>query len=181
MRRLSRDHRRVAYPLLTSIGTFGTGFGALYLLWRSGRWPGTPGLFDYASATWGDGLLLPLSAGALVYAATVLPATDVDRQRFVAAGAAAGALGLATQVVSLVDPQPRTDWTLPGPHRFNAAGWYHAAYLVGTSGLFGGLSAVVLGRLSAARGRSASVGRAVGAAGFALAQCAGFAVLVVRE
>jgi len=44
---------------------------------------------------------------------------------------------LATQAAWLSDPNPDLNWTLPAPHTFNAAGWYHGAFSVCLAGYLG--------------------------------------------
>jgi hypothetical protein len=130
---------------LTGVG----GFGALYTLWCSGTWrQDLPGLFDYRSATWGDGLLLPASAAALVYAIDRLKPAANERRWSIAAALIGAASGGGTQVAWLADPAPRANWTFPGPHKFNYAGWYHAAYLTIASAGFAGLWALLVKRLA---------------------------------
>ncbi|WKV75326.1 hypothetical protein AW27_029645 [Streptomyces sp. PCS3-D2] len=48
-------------------------------------------------------------------------------------------LGSWTQVQWLRDDAPVLNWTLPRPHHFNAAGWYHAAFLIAMSGVVAAL------------------------------------------
>ena len=62
-----------------------------------------------------------------------------------AGGKRAGAIGalmsagatLATQAAWLSDPNPDLNWTLPAPHTFNTAGWYHAGFSVCLAGYVG--------------------------------------------
>lgn len=108
--------------------------------------PHLPGLWDFRSATVGDGLLLPLLLGELAWAAARLGGAGVKQWRWVV-GAAVGAAaaGVATQFVWLADPHPRLNWTLPRPGVFNWAGLYHAAFLVlACAALAGSLVAVLV-------------------------------------
>jgi hypothetical protein len=57
-----------------------------------------PGLFHFLSATWGDGLALPVMSGALVFAIGRLPGTAYELPVTVAAGLLGTFLGIATQV-----------------------------------------------------------------------------------
>lgn len=150
-----RGPRRSAAQKALFMGVllWASGFGALltFSFVVSSR-AALPGLFDFWSATWGDGLLLPVSAAALVYSLTKLqPPGRHERLIMVIAAATAAAAGAATQIQWLRDNHPRLNWTLPRPHHFNAAGIYHAIFLVAASATFAVLWAGVLLRLTAAR------------------------------
>jgi hypothetical protein len=122
---------------------------------------GLPGLWAYRSATLGDGLLLPLLLGGLVWAAVRLGATGYDRLwPFIAAGLG-GVAGAATQVIWLRDPNPRLNWTLSGPGHFTAAGWYHAVFLTAASSALAGLTVLVLARLRSKQRRAPALAAAV--------------------
>lgn len=156
-----------------------TGFGVLLALWTLGARPdGRPGLFPFKSATWGDGLALPLMTGFLVYATRALPPARGDRRFAVAAAVFGGALGLLSQVLWLADPDPRPNWTLPRPHRFTAAGWYHAVFVVAVCALTAALLGLVLNRLTLAvrRPRRASAALTAG-----IACGLGFVALLVLD
>ncbi|WP_173082084.1 hypothetical protein [Phytohabitans rumicis] len=115
----------------TAVAVCAAGFGALTVFSALRPAPAAlPGLFDFASATWGDGLALPIMCGALVYAVRTLPAARRDAPLATAAGLLGGALGMATEAVWLRADSPRLNWTLPQAHHFTVAGWYHAAFLV---------------------------------------------------
>jgi hypothetical protein len=103
--------------LLTGSAVFVSGFGAVWLMWTIGEHaPELPGLTSYQSATWGDGLLLPIASASLVYAIRRLPPAHRE-VLWCSAAAVLGALtGAATQVFWLLDPSPRLNWTLPAPH-----------------------------------------------------------------
>jgi len=140
-----------------------------------------PGLFDFLSATWGDGLALPVMSGALVFAIGRLPAASHERPVSVGAGLLGACLGIATQVQWLRDSSPRLNWTLPRPHHFNAAGVYHAVFLTGMCAVTAVLWTVVLLRFARAPGPLAARRDAI-AAGL-LAALAGmvFVVLLVVD
>ena len=62
-------------PVGAALLVLASGFGALLAFWLGGPHPAAlPGLFDFTSATWGDGLLLPVMTGLLGYAVRTLPA-----------------------------------------------------------------------------------------------------------
>lgn len=127
------------------------GFGVLWAFWLSGDWPTENGLFDYRSATIGDGLLLPLIVGVLIAAIVATPPSPGDRRNG-CLGLAIGFLaGAATQAGWLADDSPNLNWTLPAPHEFNAPGWYHALFLSAASGLLLALGAMASTRIRFAR------------------------------
>jgi len=127
--------RAVQAGSLAAGTVFVAGFGVMNAFWRlQEQSGGLAGLYDYRSATWGDGLLLPLTAGLLGSAAVLGPSERSGRAWAAAAGCCGFALGAFTQVAWLADPSPGLNWTLPAAHRFNEAGWYHAAFLSCASG-----------------------------------------------
>jgi hypothetical protein len=139
------------------------------VLWIAGDWKrDVPGLFDYRSATVGDGLLLPALAACLVAGIRALPASPAAtrprrlRASIVGATLAGAALGAGTQALWLLDASPRLNWTLPRPHAFSVAGWYHAAFITLACGTFAGLAMAWVRRTRAAA-RSSGFGVASGA------------------
>ena len=171
--------RSLAAAVATGISGFG-GLLAFSIAIRSST-RDLPGLWTYRSATWGDGLLLPVSCGALVLARMSLPAGERDRLLTTAAASVGALGGAATQVLWLLDDAPRLNWTLPRPHHFNAAGVYHAIYLTVMSAAFAALWVSVIARALEAAPRSvdwSSIGPVVGVA---LVSGGGFAVLVLLD
>jgi hypothetical protein len=140
-----------------------------------------PGLFDFLSATWGDGLALPVMSGALVFAIGRLPPTPRDLPVSIGAGLLGASLGVATQVQWLRADAPRLNWTLPRPHHFNVAGDYHAVFLVAMCALTAALWALVLLRFALAPGRLAVRRSAVAACLLAAAAGVAFVVLLVVD
>jgi hypothetical protein len=154
---LETSTRAAQRGALTAVGTFVAGFGVLFAFSKVATSdPSLPGLFDYLSATWGDGLLLPTSAGALVFALNKLPARRHNSLAPLVAGIIGGVIGAGTQVQWLLDDSPNLNWTLPRPHHFNAAGTYHAIFLTLASAGFAALWAEVLRRLSTGAMRDAN-------------------------
>jgi len=120
----------VIWAVITAVAVGAAGFGALVVLSALQSRPAhLRGLFDFASATWGDGLMLPLMTGLLGYAVRALPPARHDARSAAAAGLFGGVLGVTSQASWLLMDAPRLNWTLPRPHHFNAAGWYHAAFV----------------------------------------------------
>jgi hypothetical protein len=141
---MSRPFRRA---VALGGGVLLTGFGALALMWAAGMGEQSlRGLFDYRSATVGDGLLLPTTAVALAVLLGHLTAGNGLRAA-VTLGVVGALAGAATQMLWLGDPSPEPNWTLPRAHHFTFPGWWHAAFLTAASGLMTGLWALVLLRL----------------------------------
>jgi hypothetical protein len=133
---------------ISAAGVFALGYGAMNALQRF--LPSSPGLRNlssYASASWGDGLVLPLLTGCLIGTAKQLAPARRELTHALIWGLLGAATGAATQYLWLQDPAPGLNWTLPAARRFNAAGWYHAAFTVGTLGLLIGTTALVQRRL----------------------------------
>ncbi|HEY0537289.1 MAG TPA: hypothetical protein VGD53_02930, partial [Actinoallomurus sp.] len=141
---------QLASASLAAIGVLLPGYVALFLLWRLGHDPANlPGLFHYHSATWGDGLLLPLLAFFLELERGRLPKLEKRWPSWVAR--AAGAAGGALVVFSWwADPKPSPNWTIPHAHALTSAGWWHAGFLVAASAYFAGSWVELLRRLRAA-------------------------------
>jgi hypothetical protein len=133
----------VIAALLTAIA----GFGVLCVFWFLGSYdPSVPGLFDYRSATVGDGLLLPLVVGILAGGAISLKNETVPHRAQLTALAAigGGATGVAVIWRWHEDPNPDLNWTWPAPHDFNGAGWAHSVFLVLAGAAVAGLLVNVL-------------------------------------
>lgn len=132
-----------------ALGVFLLGFGAEYLFWVSKSWaPSDPGLFGYRAAAIGDSLLLPTLAALLVLAIDYLPAPAKRERAWSGFAALLGFLvGLGVQISWLADTAPQLNWTLPEPHHFNVAGYWHAGFFIAAASLFGGLTCLVGRRL----------------------------------
>lgn len=136
-----------------ALAVFAAGYGVLTMMWWLGDWRADlPGLYDYRSATLGDGALLPALAAALVALGKRAATAEA---RWVGIATVLGIVaGAVTQLLWLSDPAPRVNWTLPHPHHFNVAGWWHAGFLVAACGLFSGLWVWALSRIGANERRS---------------------------
>jgi hypothetical protein len=136
------------------------GYFALLLFWVLGTYPrDVTGLFAYRSATWGDGLLLPLLALCLGLLVNALPqpadGTPLVRWPTILAAVCGGAAGGAVIAAWLVDPTPSLNWTIPRPHTFNLAGEWHAGFLIAACALFAALWVEALRRLRSAESAAA--------------------------
>lgn len=145
--------------------------------------PRLPGLYTFRSATFGDGLFLPLLAYALVASAAPPGSRSRFQRVFGRAGFATGALlGLSVQAAALIDPDSRLDWTFPAQHSYNVPGWYHAAFLIVASGFYGRGFALVLSRIrDEAREDTGLALRRVRSAGVLAVLVPGFAFLGLLE
>ena len=139
---------------------------------------GLPDLYTFLSATWGDGVALPLMVGSLVLALSGLESGAGERLASFVGGAVGGLVGLYTQLSWLTDGHPRLNWTLPRVHHLDAAGVYHGVFLVAMSALTATLWVRLATRL--VRARMISVGVGV-AAGTALVAGVGFAFLLLAD
>jgi hypothetical protein len=94
--------------------------------------PHLRGLWSYPSATYGDGLLLPVLTGTLVGSAWYLSVKPFRKRELwitLIAVCFGFATGYATQVAWLADSRPTLNWTLPRAGHFTSAGRYHAWFL----------------------------------------------------
>lgn len=89
------------------------------------------GLYDYKAATLGDGLFLPILVGSLV-AFTSFGLNISQKQKIIShiIGAMFSIVAIIEQRRWLTDENIGLNWTLPEPHKFNFAGWYHAVFFV---------------------------------------------------
>jgi hypothetical protein len=170
--------------LLTGSAVFVSGFGVVWLMWTMGEHaPELLGLTSYRSATWGDGLLLPIASASLVYAIRRLPPAHREVLWCSAAAVLATLTGAATQVFWLLDPSPRLNWTIPAPHQMNYAGIYHGLFLTGASALFAVLWVLLLRRIRGLPTNLGLAGRTAvqRAVVLAISCMAAFGWLVVRD
>jgi hypothetical protein len=138
----------LATGIIAGTAVFALGFGVLCLLWYFGTWPqNVPGLWDYRSATIGDGVLLPLTIGLLA-AAGSNSVNSIRKRKVVWVATVLGLiLGASIQLTWLLDPQPPLNWGVPSPGKLNLAGAYHATFFILASGISAGLAVRMLLRL----------------------------------
>jgi hypothetical protein len=180
---LSRRPKRAwTAPVVAALLVLSAGFCVLVAFSVSTpRAAGLPGLFDYVSATWGDGLALPVMTGALVWAASCLPRARGERRAVGTVGAVGAALGVWTQVRWLRDDAPKLNWTLPRPHHFNAAGVYHAVFLTVMCGVASALWTLTLIRIARGPHRNPGSRHAAVGVAAALAAAVSFGVLLAID
>lgn len=125
--------KKFLLSFLAGAAVFISGFGAMYLFWITGDYPsGLPGLFSYYSSAIGDSVFLPvIGMGFTLFFLNSDHQLTPKQKGITAAAAAVGAFGgAALQASWLANPNIILNWTIPRTHYFNAAGWYHAAFLV---------------------------------------------------
>ena len=125
--------KKIIKSILAGLIVFMLGFVVMYLFWIFGTYPKElPGLFSYYSSGIGDSIFLPiLSAGfTMFFLNSEYQLTK--RQKIVPiVFSIIGAIsGIALQASWLINPNIGLNWTIPESHHFNAAGWYHAVFLV---------------------------------------------------
>lgn len=178
----SKQQRAVVNAVVAAGAVLVAGFISLIVLYSAV--PHTrvlPGLFDFLSATWGDGVAMPAMTGALVFASGRLPAARRDLLVGTGAGLLGACLGIATQVEWLRNPSPGLNWTLPRPHHFNLAGVYHAVFLTGMCAVAAGLWTLVLLRFARASGRLTVRRDAIAVSVLAASAGIAFVVLLVAD
>lgn len=130
--------RAYAWGVVAACLVCAAGFGMMNVFWFLGDYEGCErGLYYYRAATWGDGLFLSASAGAAVAWLRLSPRfKDTGTKRAVAAACLAAVIGAGIQASWLLNDDVQLNWTIPQPHMFNAAGWYHAVFFVVAFGFF---------------------------------------------
>lgn len=138
----SGDEARWGAPvaLALSIGALVT----YVLWWTRGFWSANsldnlPGLFSYPSAFIGDLVLLPIAAGMLTALCRTLRANPAVHRSGRIATVIGLLIGISVQTLWLCDDKPALNWTLPVPHTFNLAGWWHAVYFTALCSIFSAL------------------------------------------
>jgi hypothetical protein len=112
------------------------GYGALRLFSSVATYPSElPGLDSFRSATWGDGVALPIYAAGLVLLRGQLP-----KPKYASISIYAGILGLLAGCFVIWNWLYGTDqvlnWTMPQPGVLNLAGIWHAGFLISASAYF---------------------------------------------
>jgi len=161
------------------------GFGAVFAFWHFGHWrQDVTGFWHYRAATLGDGVLLPVAAGIIVAAGSRLGHHPKERL-WVSVAAVLGTLGgMLVPLAWVQDPSPQLNWTLPAPHTLNAAGLYHAAFLIIASGFYAAWIVRFVLRAKASQAARGVERRSVGHspyAAVAVACLAGYCGLVVMD
>jgi hypothetical protein len=184
VREWAESHRRWL-PAVVGLTLF-SGYLVLLIMSLASHAPSQlPGLFDYPSAYVGDALLLPIAAGVLTSGAAMLSRVRAERRWSALAAAAAMAAALSVQLIWLADDRPTLNWTLSQPHTFNAAGIWHAVYVVGTAGFFAFILTLLSMRIAkATRGQTApAVEKMLRGGGPVVVLCCllGYDALAVRD
>ena len=125
---LIAKHAALLYATLSAFITLFLGFGVLNILWLySPASPLLPGLYAYKAASYGDGLFLPLFVGSATFIIIQFPQRP-QLKRSIIIGMTSALLGIAIQAHWVISDNTKLNWTIPEPHKFNFAGWYHAFF-----------------------------------------------------
>lgn len=135
-RKWAKDH-----PVIVSVAfglfVFAVGWCVMLAFWNAYGRPESRGFTYFVSFLFGDSIFLPVLAGALL-SYTMLtysepskrpPTLTQERCAWVVAIISALA-GAFIQSGWLVSDQTVLNWTIPAPHEFNGAGWWHAGFFV---------------------------------------------------
>jgi hypothetical protein len=154
MRRTRLAHRPspITSALVVGAGVALAGPGVLGAMWKFGDWDRSiPGFPDFRAGSLGDMVFLPLTAGALAGAVQALPRGEGD-SLWLVTGAIGGAVaGGAIQAAWLADPAPQPQWSFVRPHRFSAAGAWHAVFFTTCSSALAGMWLLAARRLGRQR------------------------------
>lgn len=168
--------------LVLASATFAAGFGMMNCLYWAEAPTTQRGLYTYWSATLGDAVALPALVGALCEADALLSdSTRVPASVGIIGGAIGATVGIASQLAWLADNDPDPNWTIPAPHTFTGAGFYHAGFTVAAAGLILALASRVAWAIRDQRRRglpTRHVLKALSVAGMALV---GFVSLAVAD
>ena len=128
---------------------FCMGFGMMLLLWwnyqlRTVNISDLPGLFHYRAATLGDAICLPLMVGSAFMLLRNKKLNVLQTKKCLILSAVGMLIGVALQASWLMNPNINLNWTIPKPHYFNLAGWYHAFFFVVMFGVFTFLAASII-------------------------------------
>jgi hypothetical protein len=167
-----RHHPRrptpVAFALLTAVA--GSGVLAPWSA-LSDTPPDLQGWIDFRAAAVGDTVLLPVLIGTLVAAGRAHRAGLAGSRWIWLVGIAGLVGGMALQIGWLVDSSPQLNWTIQEPHRFTAAGWYHAVFLCVMCASLAALAGrLIIGRRSERRRGRFAITISYAIIGFAILQ-----------
>ena len=121
------------------VAVLALGWGVMGILWMLTDEPRPErGFTFFASGFLGDLLFLPtLSGGLLAYVlirkscAKEETAASSRRRRGIVSAVAGFTVGAAIQAEWLISADTELNWTIPTPHTFNFAGWWHAGFFTG--------------------------------------------------
>lgn len=132
------DLTPVSWAFFSALLVFLCGFAAMNIFWIAGEWdPNLRGFYSFPSATIGDALVLPPLMYVLIRIGRWHVKKTLKRQVLLwSLGVFGIAVGVVLQWQWLLDQDIVLNWTIPAPGKFNAAGWYHAAFLCLAVGAF---------------------------------------------
>lgn len=142
--RMSVENKPI-YPSIAAALVFLLGFGVMNLFWFTGTWnPELYGLYFFKSATFGDAVILPLIIYYSLHIVHLHKFTFKQALAVILAGFIGLSVGIFSQYQWITSETTVLNWTIPEPHIFNAAGWYHAVFLCAMVAIFAALSIAVL-------------------------------------
>ncbi|MCL2046704.1 MAG: hypothetical protein FWG88_10020 [Oscillospiraceae bacterium] len=127
----------ITASVILGMFTFIIGWCSMLVFWISYGKPADRGFTFYVSFLFGDSIFLPILAGSLLVYVKLTgvkhdnQAPSLFQKRIAWIVAIISALiGAIIQGSWLLDNQIELNWTIPNPHEFNGAGWWHAAFFV---------------------------------------------------
>lgn len=132
MQKKKINSKAIIMGMLAAGITFISGFGIIYLMWINiGTMDNLPGLFDYRAATYGDAVCLPLLIGTMTaFIKMNAPIDKKNKRSCLLFGVSAAIAGAGIQASWLISDNTGLNWTIPIPHYFNVAGWYHSVFFI---------------------------------------------------
>lgn len=125
---------------LAAIIVFLSGFFTMNILWHLiGTINSLRSFYDYNAATWGDGLCLPILIFCLV---TIIKKNNTVSFNNVIIGATTSlsiVIAILIQASWLWSDNTLLNWSIPQPHLFNIAGWYHSLFFIFVFGIIGNI------------------------------------------
>lgn len=126
-----RNGKFVLCGIIGAIVTLLSGFGVMWLLWRTlGTRGSLPGFFDYDAAVYGDAICLTVIVGSAI-AFLQYHLENVNKRMCILSAIISGGVGILIQASWLISSDTVLNWTIPVRHCFNVAGWYHSLFFIG--------------------------------------------------
>ena len=160
---MRRERVATWWGVSAAVVTFVLWFGfPLLSLWDAHpRSPALPGIAAFSIATKGNGIVLPLLIGGLVWIVVGLEPVPGDRRVAAVAGTVGSAMGALSQMRWLSDAQPQQNQTLAAARgQVGFAGWLGAGRLILMLGGLACLATLVLVRWRGWRHRDPSAASA---------------------
>lgn len=127
----AEDKNSIVLGIIAAIIVFLCGFFTMYIMWiKIGNPYNVIGFFYYKAATWGDGLLLPIMIFSLVGLSFSKKIYAFRNLKLSLVTAFSGVVAVAIQASWLWNKDTVLNWSIPIPHFFNIAGWYHSLFFI---------------------------------------------------